>query len=247
MKDRVRTMMTKPKKFTKIYDDLRTQIVNEKLEYGAQLPSEHDLVTMYHASRETVRRALNLLVSEGMIQKIRGKGSIVIYQGVKEFPFSKLTSFKEVQQNLGIALETEVKLLETVRAQEVPAVQEALDLTNNAVLWHLVRYRKMDGRVKIIDEDYLVEAVVPSLTETIVKNSLYEYIEQQLKQEISYSSKAITFEAFGEAEYEAFGQVNPPYTATVRGVVHLKDTTKFQYNIAKHIATEFRFVDFSRR
>lgn len=243
----MRVMITKPKKFTKIYDELKAQIVNMQLSYGDQLPSEHELVEKYHASRETVRRALNLLVSEGMIQKIRGKGSIVIYQGVKEFPFSKLTSFKEVQENLGIVLETEVKLLETLKAHEVPDVQQALDLKGHETLWHLVRYRKMDGRVKIIDEDYLSAAIVPGLTESIALDSLYDYIERQLGLEISYSSKAITFEAFEDSEYEAFGDVNPPYTATVRGVVHLKDTTKFQYNIAKHIATEFRFVDFSRR
>ncbi|NQD99389.1 trehalose operon repressor, partial [Staphylococcus xylosus] len=38
-----------------------------------------------------------------------------------------------------------------------------------------------------------------------------------------------------------------PYTATVRGIVHLKDTTQFQYNISRHLATEFKFKDFSRR
>lgn len=240
-------MLTKPKKFTKIYDDLKTSILNEEIKYGEQLPSENDLVTTYKASRETVRRALNLLVSEGMIQKIRGKGSIVIYQGVTEFPFSKLTSFKEVQERLGIELETKVKVLEKETAGEVPNVREALNLSNEDQLWHLIRYRKADGRVKIIDEDYLVEAVVPNLTKEIVADSLYNYIEQDLGLDISYSRKAITFEPFSEQEYEAFGEINPPYTATVRGVVHLKDMTKFQYNVAKHIATDFRFVDFSRR
>lgn len=240
-------MSVKLNKFTKIYNDLKAQIIEGSLSYGTQLPSEHTLVTNYKASRETVRRALNLLVGEGMIQKIRGKGSVVIYQGVKEFPFSKLTSFKEVQRNLGIQLETEVKMLEKVQADTVLNVKQALDLNDSDMLWHVVRYRKLDGRVKIIDEDYIVAAIVPNLTEAIVQGSLYDYIEKDLKYVISYSSKAITFEAFGEAEYEAFGEINPPYTATVRGVVHLKDTTKFQYNVAKHIATEFRFVDFSRR
>ena len=81
----------------------------------------------------------------------------------------------------------------------------------------------------------------------IAKDSLYHYIEQTLKLEISYSNKSITFESFGNLECEIFGDVTPPYTATVRGIVHLKDTTKFQYNISKHLATEFKFNDFSRR
>ncbi|RIO55543.1 trehalose operon repressor, partial [Staphylococcus hominis] len=40
---------------------------------------------------------------------------------------------------------------------------------------------------------------------------------------------------------------NSPYTATVRSTVFLKDTTRFQYNVSKHLATEFKFNEFSRR
>lgn len=235
------------KKFITIYETLRADIIESRISYGTQLPSEYELVETYDASRETVRKALNLLVRDGMIQKIRGKGSVVIYQGLTEFPFADLTSFREVQQGLGLQHETEVKVLERIHAGDVPRVKEALNVTQSTVLWHVIRTRKINDKVKIIDEDYLIEAIVPGLTLDIVKTSLYAYVENVLGLDISYSNKSITFEAFGELEYEMFGDVTPPYTATVRGVVHLKDTTQFQYNISRHLATEFKFKDFSRR
>ncbi|OEK59435.1 trehalose operon repressor [Staphylococcus equorum] len=235
------------KKFITIYETIRTDIIESRISYGTQLPSEHELVETYSVSRETVRKALNLLVRDGMIQKIRGKGSVVIYQGLTEFPFADLTSFREVQQGLGLRHETDVKVFEKITAGEVPKVQKALNVRYGTVLWHVVRIRKIENRVKIIDEDYLIEAIVPNLTTEIAKASLYEYIEDVLGLEISYSNKSITFEAFGEVEQEIFGTVVPPYTATVRGIVHLKDTTIFQYNVSKHLATEFKFNDFSRR
>ncbi|MEB6036208.1 trehalose operon repressor [Staphylococcus xylosus] len=235
------------KKFITIYETLRADIIESRISYGTQLPSEYELVETYDASRETVRKALNLLVRDGMIQKIRGKGSVVIYQGLTEFPFADLTSFREVQQGLGLQHETEVKVLERIHAGDVPRVKEALNVTQSTVLWHVIRTRKINDKVKIIDEDYLIEAIVPGLTLDIVKTSLYAYVENVLGLDISYSNKSITFEAFGELEYEMFGDVTPPYTATVRGIVHLKDTTQFQYNISRHLATEFKFKDFSRR
>lgn len=235
------------KKFITIYETLRADIIESRISYGTQLPSEYELVETYDASRETVRKALNLLVRDGMIQKIRGKGSVVIYQGLTEFPFADLTSFREVQQGLGLQHETEVKVLERIHAGDVPRVKEALNVTQSTVLWHVIRTRKINDKVKIIDEDYLIEAIVSGLTLDIVKTSLYAYVENVLGLDISYSNKSITFEAFGELEYEMFGDVTPPYTATVRGIVHLKDTTQFQYNISRHLATEFKFKDFSRR
>ncbi|MEJ7165324.1 GntR family transcriptional regulator, partial [Staphylococcus capitis] len=77
-------------------------------QYGDQIPSENELVSTYGTSRETVRKALELLANDGMIQKIRGKGSVVIYQGITEFPFSELISFKEVQNQLGLKHQTEL-------------------------------------------------------------------------------------------------------------------------------------------
>ncbi|CAC6973103.1 trehalose operon transcriptional repressor [Staphylococcus aureus] len=50
-----------------------------------------------------MRKALDLLALDGMIQKIHGKGSLVIYQEVTEFPFSELVSFKEMQEEMGVA------------------------------------------------------------------------------------------------------------------------------------------------
>lgn len=89
--------MKNQNKFQYIYERLRIAILEGEYKYGEQLLSEHQLVKKYNVSRETVRKSLNMLVLDGMIQKIRGKGSVVIYQGVTEFPFADLKSFKEVQ------------------------------------------------------------------------------------------------------------------------------------------------------
>ena len=238
--------MTK-KKFINIYETLKEAILDGSLSYGEQIPSENELVQTYQASRETVRKALHLLVSDGMIQKIRGKGSIVIYQQLTEFPFADLMNFSEVKNERALKHTTEVLKLELIQASDVPTIKDKLSLSLGAKLWHIVRVRKVNGQVKILDEDYLVETMVPKITLDIAQQSLYRYIEEVLGLEISYANKSITFEAFGEQEKRVFGPVEPPYTATVRGVVHLKNTERFQYTVSKHIATEFRFNDFSRR
>ncbi|UDI79156.1 trehalose operon repressor [Staphylococcus taiwanensis] len=236
-----------PQKFITIYEKIKQDIYNGVYGSGQQLPSEHMLLAQYSASRETVRKALDLLANDGLIQKIRGKGSIVINQGVTEFPFSDLISFKEIQQELGLEHETKVLVNEVIQAAHVPQVKAQLGISDNEALIHIVRSRSINDKVKILDEDYFVASVVPNISNTVALDSIYNYLEKELGLEISYSNKSITFEPFTEKEYEIFGKVQPPYTATVRSIVYLKSTKQFQYNISKHLATEFKFNEFSRR
>jgi len=231
----------------KIYQSICEKILNGEYAHLQQLPSENELTKIYSTSRETVRKALNLLQEKGYIQKLRGKGSVVIYEDVIQFPISEMVSFQEINKRLGLDYETKVELLEVIDAKDVPVVQHALELRDQDKLWHVIRTRTKDDAVRIMDEDYFICQVIPQLTKEVAAESIYKFIEQEMNVEISYSNKSITFEEMTENEILYFGKLNPLYTATVRGTVYLNNAEKFQYNISRHIATEFKFVDFSRR
>ncbi|MEB7783637.1 trehalose operon repressor [Mammaliicoccus sciuri] len=234
-------------KYMKIYQSICEKILNGEYAHLQQLPSENELTKIYSTSRETVRKALNLLQEKGYIQKLRGKGSVVIYEDVIQFPISEMVSFQEINKRLGLDYETKVELLEVIYAKDAPVVQHALELRDQDKLWHVIRTRTKDDTVRIMDEDYFIFQIIPQLTKEVATESIYKFIEQEMNVEISYSNKSITFEEMTENEILYFGKLNPPYTATVRGTVYLNNAEKFQYNISRHIATEFKFVDFSRR
>ncbi|MDG3044319.1 GntR family transcriptional regulator [Bacillus sp. B6(2022)] len=63
----------KENKFRVIYDQLARRIEQGEWQDKGILPSEHELSVMYDTSRETVRKALNILVQNGYIQKFVGK------------------------------------------------------------------------------------------------------------------------------------------------------------------------------
>ncbi|MEV6416098.1 GntR family transcriptional regulator [Kribbella sp. NPDC051718] len=60
---------------------LRDQISSGQLAPAAVLPSERHLMDEYDVSRNTVRRALEILRSEGLVQSIQGKGVFVRRSG----------------------------------------------------------------------------------------------------------------------------------------------------------------------
>lgn len=179
-------------KYNQIYQSLSSDIVEGKYETGDTLPSEHKLLKSFGVSRETVRKALNLLQENGYIQKMKGKGSVIIYNPSMNLTVSHLTSFKEVQEQQEKIYDTKVYSLEKRPAKDCPPVQEALDLDDETLVWELIRQRLHEDRTHIIDTDYFMYDMMPGLTEEIAGGSIYEYIEERLGHKISYSQKEST-------------------------------------------------------
>lgn len=63
--------------YKQIYENLRAQIAEGVFAPGDLLPSEHELCNTYQVARLTVRKSLERLVSDGLIVRHQGKGSIV--------------------------------------------------------------------------------------------------------------------------------------------------------------------------
>lgn len=66
-----------PKAYEKIADDLRDSIRNGRLLPGDRLPSEAQLREEYTYSQTTIRHALSVLESEGLIERRPGRGCFI--------------------------------------------------------------------------------------------------------------------------------------------------------------------------
>ena len=63
--------------YRKLYERLRKLIEDGSYVRGDLLPSENELCAAHHLTRPTVRKALDMLVNDGFIERHQGKGSIV--------------------------------------------------------------------------------------------------------------------------------------------------------------------------
>ena len=69
--------MTQLPLYKKIQDDIKQQISVGQLREGDRIPSESELTQQYFVSSITAKNALNGLVDEGIIYRVKGKGSFV--------------------------------------------------------------------------------------------------------------------------------------------------------------------------
>ncbi len=63
--------------YKQVADSLRKQILGGQLAPGEQLPTERELCQQFSASRITIRRALQILADEILIQRRHGSGTFV--------------------------------------------------------------------------------------------------------------------------------------------------------------------------
>ncbi|UFT99622.1 trehalose operon repressor [Radiobacillus kanasensis] len=232
-------------KYLTIYNEIAQQIEQQIFEPGSLLPSENELKDRYDTSRETIRKALNLLSQNGFIQKVRGKGSIVIDRSKFDFPVSGLVSFKELAQKMDGKAKTIVNELSIEKPDGY--IKKQLNLSGNDEVWKIVRTREIGGDKIILDKDFLVQQHVPTITKEICEDSIYNYIENDLNLSISFAKKEIIVEEPTEEDRELLDLEGFHNIVIIKNYVYLDDASLFQYTESRHRPDKFRFVDFARR
>lgn len=231
-------------KYQMIYQDLLDKIKHGELKVNTYLPSENELMKQYDASRDTIRKALNLLLQNGYIQKNKGKGSLILDLDRIAFPVSGVTSFKELQKTLHSDVKTFVNIFLEESASD--DLKDHLYMKEGNV-YHIERIRQIDGERVILDTDYLKCDVIKGLNIEHAQNSLYEYIEMELGLKVSFARKEITVVKATKREKELLDMQDYDLLVCVKSYTYLEDATLFQYTISKHRPDKFRFVDFARR
>ena len=85
---------------------IRDAIRNGEYSGGRQLPTEEQLSASYAVSRQTVRRAMQDLVSEGMIYRVAGRGT---YPVAEEDRY--INHFGSVEELMSLSLDTECQVV----------------------------------------------------------------------------------------------------------------------------------------
>ncbi|WP_277678034.1 trehalose operon repressor [Gracilibacillus dipsosauri] len=232
-------------KYMVIYQEMVNQIDQGEFKANHFLPSENELTESYQTSRETIRKALNLLAQNGYIQKIRGKGSLVIDRSKFDFPVSGLVSFKELTEKLGQAPKTKVHKCQLIEAPS--PIRHHLKLTKKEQVWEVVRSRSFSGSRIILDKDYLLKKYVPYMSEEIASDSIYVHLEDELQLTISFAKKEIVVEEPTEEDRELLDLEGFHNIVVIKNYVYLDDASLFQYTESRHRPDKFRFVDFARR
>lgn len=121
---------------SQVEEIIRDGIENGVWLSGTAIPSERELSNMYRLSRMTVRKALDRLVTAGLVYRVNGKGTFVSQPKVK-FKALTLAGLHEQTLNLGYSPSAKLLGVEKVLANQKNAT--VLDVEEDEPLYLIER------------------------------------------------------------------------------------------------------------
>lgn len=184
-------------KYYLIKNDIIEKINNEILASHQLLPSERELIEAYGVSRITVRRAIDELVKEGYAYKVRGKGSFVKGDNLKQ-GLNKVHSYTEEIVNQGM---TPSRTVVNIGFKNVNAKKSKIfNMSLDEDLFVLERIYYADDEPICLTKTLLPSKFFPNIEcFDFANNSLYSILENFYKLKITRASQ--TIEASASTDY----------------------------------------------
>ena len=142
---------------------------------GSPAPSERELVQHFGVARMTVRQALDALVSEGLLERVPGRGTFVARAKIDVQV--RLSSYTEEmgRRNMSPSSRTLLARMEAAG----PGVARALEIGEGDKVVHWQRLRLADGVPMCLEDAYLADSIVPKFLEQSLPESLYVELQRR--------------------------------------------------------------------
>ncbi|MBI9045353.1 MAG: GntR family transcriptional regulator [Anaerolineaceae bacterium] len=155
-------------KYFRMANAIRHKIEDQEWEPHQPIPSERQLERFYNVSRITIRKAIEVLISQGYLYREHGRGTFVSPQKLQK-KIVELTSFSEDMIRRGF--EPGQKILSIEKLQPPQKIKEKLELPSESdELLFIERIRLSDQK----PIGYQISYVLIPEGQTITKEELEE-------------------------------------------------------------------------
>jgi GntR family transcriptional regulator len=166
--------------YLKLEESLRDMIDGSEYEPGDQIPSERELAEKLKASRMTVRRAVELLTAQGLLERRSTSGTFVSEPNViRSFLSGSVQSLTRQIQTKGGTAGSKLLMFDKISA---PAkITYSLNLRSGSKVFVIQRLRLTNNLPFCIETSYLPIVLFKELSEENVsgQESLYEHLKMR--------------------------------------------------------------------
>jgi DNA-binding GntR family transcriptional regulator len=184
-------------------EQLRGEIAAGQYRDGVRLPTESELVARHGLSRQTVRRAFQDLVAEGLVYRVPGRGTYASEPG------RYLRQLGSIEDLMSLSDDTTMQVLSGLRRRVDVDVASRLRLDDD-VVYSVVFRRFHDGVPFVLTTVHLAPAVAQPIKAqladgTVGTHTVIGLLEPHLSEPIIEAAQSITVASADAAVADAVG------------------------------------------
>ncbi len=179
--------------YQRLRDHLAAQISARDWRPGDLIPSEAELAASHGLSVGTVRKAIDCLVAEGLLERQQGRGTYVRRARFN----SSLFRFFRFQSETGERKVPQARILQRKVLPAPSAAASALRLRDGEPVINISRLRLIDGVPLLAEEIWLEKvrfAAVLDIDTAIFGDLLYPLYEERCGQMVASADEVLTVE-----------------------------------------------------
>jgi len=210
------------------------KIESEELKEGDMIPSESELQQIYGVSRATVRKAIEFLVYEGLMDKKKGKGTFVKRSKIEE-QLPVLKSFTEEMSGRNASK----KVISAVYQKATSGISTLMKLPSDERVFSLKRLMVVDSIPLGILHSLIPAKFELSLDEDYTK-SLYRILEKKgirLKE----AEQTIEVRVATDEETHLLGLDAPCPTLVIRRLAYSVNNEAVEYVAGVYRGDRYRY------
>lgn len=143
-------------KHEQVYLWLKSMIETNKFTEDTRLPTEEELAKQFGMNRMTIRKAMSVLVDEGVIVRIRRKGTFLsnTYSKKENFFYNlnRIVSFESMIKERH--MKSSYRVCENRVIEAPPQVLKELVLPDNSMVIKIYRIVSADGKPAFLEKSY---------------------------------------------------------------------------------------------
>lgn len=235
-------------KYNHIANEMRDRIYDHVYSLDEPIPDEMTLAKEFECSRMTMKKALEVLVHEGILYRKRGHGTFIIKSALQLDKLNVRNRETNGLTKIANGKKVTSKIIKFDVEFPSDEVLEHLNILKETPVYHIIRLRYIDEEPYVIEETYMPTTIIQGITEEILFGSIYEYIQEALGYTIASSHKTIRADKPNPLDQEYLQCEKEDPVLEVEQVVYLNTGAAFEYSFSRHRYDKFVFtsVNFAR-
>jgi len=184
-----------------MYRDIAASIVKAIRDgiFVTKLPTEAQLMDRYNVSRNTIRKAIDLVYQQGLLRRVQGSGYFISKIELRHKTVVNLSA-RSIQggENQPHNLASKVVTFDTIKSDATLAKQFGIPVDED--LYRVIRLRYWHHQLYSLETSYYLKAVIHFISVEAVNSSIFSFLEEVYGIRVANSDDYLSLTNLNEEE-----------------------------------------------